>query len=105
MKFIEDYLSGLFECQVFDVYLDYKASTEVLYCRGVGSLEYEAFAGRKFPISIEVTFSAISHNLPHNKGSLVMESKRTRSLNLSEYTYKCLQGKETTEMFEYLLGK
>ena len=105
MKFIEDYLTELFGVDVCDVRLNYTAPTNIIASYSFSDDEYKAYRGICETITVTVTFSAFSHDLPRRKGSLIMESKHTTYSNVSEYTYICVLGEETKKLFEYALGK
>ena len=105
MKFIEDYLTELFGVDVCDVRLHYAEPTDIIAAYSFKDHEYKACRGGRGTIQVTVTFSAFSHDLPHRKGSLLMESKHTTHFNVSDYTYICVLGEETKKLFEYALGK
>ena len=105
MKFIEDYLTELFGVDVCDVRLHYAAPTNIIASYSFADAEYTAYRGGRETIVVTVSFSAFSHDLPHRKGSLLMESKQTTYSNVSDYTYICVIGEETNKLFEYALGK
>ena len=105
MKFIEDYLTELFGVDVCDVRLHYAAPTNIIAIYSFANAEYAACRGGRETIAVTVSFSAFSHDLPHKKGSLLMESKQTTYSNVSDYTYICVIGEETNKLFEYALGK
>ena len=105
MKFIEDYLTELFGIDICDVRLHYAAPTNIIASYSFADAEYTAYRGGRETLVVTVEFSAFSHDLPHRKGSLLMESKRTIYSNVSDYTYICVLGEETKKLFEYTLGK
>ena len=105
MKFIEDYLTELFGVGVCNVRLNYAAPTNIIASYSFADAEYTAYRGGRETIVVTVSFSAFSHDLPHRKGSLLMESKHTIYSNVSDYTYICVLGEETKKLFEYALGK
>ena len=105
MKFIEDYLTELFGVDVCDVRLNYSEPTDIVAIRPFGSHEYEVVRGGRAQIQVTVEFSAFSHDLPHRKGSLIMERKYAAYSNVSEYKYICVLGEETKKLLEYALGK
>ena len=106
MKFIEDYLTELFGVDVCDVRLHYAEPTNIIAIYSFGDDEDDtAYRGGRETIAVTVSFSAFSHDLPHRKGSLLMESKHTIYSNVSNYTYICVLGEETKKLFEYALGK
>ena len=105
MKFIEDYLTELFGVDVCDVRLNYTEPSNIVASYSFGDDEYVAYQGGREIIQVTVEFSAFSHDLPHRKGSLIMESKYEVYSNVSEYKYICVLGEETKKLFEYALGK
>ena len=105
MKFIGDYLTELFGVDICDVRLHYAAPTNIIASYSFADDEYTAYRGGRETIVVTVSFSAFSHDLPHRKGSLLMESKRTIYSNVSDYIYICVLGEETKKLFEYTLGK
>ena len=105
MKFIEEYLTEIFGVDVCDVRLNYTKPTEVVACYSFKDHEYSAYRGGSGIIQVTVEFSAFSHDLPHRKGSLIMERKYEVYSNVSEYKYICVLGEETKKLFEYALGK
>ena len=105
MKFIEDYLSGLFECKVCDVSLDFHSPANILGVRGFGDEEGKAVYGGRGMIRVQLRFQAFDNNLPNQKGSLHKTAQYIHYKNLSEYAYNCLLGEETNKLFEYALGK
>ena len=105
MKFVEDYLTDLFGVDVCDVRLNYTEPTDIIASYSFKDHEYEAYRGGRAIIQVTVEFSAFSHDLPHRKGSLIMERKYEVYSNVSEYKYVCVLGEETKKLFEYALGK
>ena len=105
MKFIEDYLTDLFGVDVCDVELNYKEPTDIIASYSFKDREYKALRGGRAIIQVTLRFSAFSHDLPHRKGSLIMERKYEVYSNVSEYKYICVLGEETKKLFEYALGK
>ena len=105
MKFIEDYLTELFGVDVCNVRLHYAAPTNIIASYSFADDEYTAYRGGCETIVVTVSFSAFSHDLPHRKGSLLMESKHAIYSNVSDYTYICVLGEETKKLFEYAPGK
>ena len=105
MKFIEDYLSELFGCEVCDVQVEYLEPADIVPSYSFADREYRAYRRGRGLIQVTVAFKAFSHELPHRKGSLLMTSKNVIYNNVSEYMYVCLNGEETRNMFEYALGK
>ena len=105
MKFVEDYLTDLFGVDVCDVRLNYTEPTDIIASYSFKGHEYGAYRSGRAIIQVTVEFSAFSHDLPHRKGSLIMERKYAAYSNVSEYTYICVLGEETKKLFEYAMGK
>lgn len=84
MKFIEDYLSELFGCEVCDVYLDFHSPGSIIPIYTFGEESEKAMSGGR---------------------GLIKATQCVLYSNLSEYTYRCLKGEEANKLFEYALGK
>lgn len=108
MKFIEEYLGSLFNTGIYDVELCYASPREFIrvvhLCQ---DKEDTVYPGAAHNIVVELSFKAMTLDIPDRVGSLLLISKENNADGYHgpvQYKYKCLHGKETSELFRYALG-
>lgn len=108
MKFIEDYLGGLFNTGIYDVELCYSSPREFIRVEHLcQDKEDTVYPGALCKIVVELRFKAMTLDIPDRYGSLVLMSKENDVggyHGLVQYKCECLSGKETNELFRYALG-
>jgi len=108
VKFIEEYLGSLFNTGIYDVELHYASPREFIRVANLGqNTEDRIFPGSKQNIVVELSFKAMTLDIPDRVGSLILLRKENYAdgcYGLVQYKYRCLHGKETTDLFRYALG-
>ena len=104
MKFLQDYLQGIFKNNIGNVKINLSHDNHICSVVELPSTTITKSIGSSKLIQVELEFICDSSTLPERLGSLRLLSKHNDDANLCMYRYLCLYGKETSDIFRYALG-
>ena len=103
MKFLQDYLQGIFKNNIGNVKISLSHDNHICSTVEIPSATIIKSIGSCKLIQVELEFTCDSSALPERLGSLRLLSNHNDA-NLCTYRYLCLYGKETSDIFRYALG-
>lgn len=104
MKFLQDYIGDLFNCNAGCVRLSFEQDSRIQRRVDVMTQKAKYSVGAPEIILASIEFVSDTPDLQECNGSLRQEHKREHEEGLFDYKYKLLYGKETTTVFQYALG-